>query len=96
MTYTINHIIGIIETGRPRRCMKFPCGICNKTVKINQKAVQCDSCDLWVHISCNGILEEVYENLKYDDDLWYCLLCNLENNLVNVPFTRCDNIAVSS
>ena len=93
MTYTIDHIIGIIETGRPksRRRVKFPCEICNKTVKSNQKAVQCDLCDLWVHIDCNGLLEEEYENLKYDHDLWYCLICNLKNNLVNVPFTRCDN-----
>ena len=50
-----------------------------------------DSCDLWVHIGCNGILEEEYEHLKYDDDLRYCLICNLKNNLVNVPFTRCNN-----
>ena len=23
--------------------------------------------------------------------MWYCLVCNLKNNLDNVPFTRCDN-----
>ena len=71
MTYTINYIIGKIETGMhtPRRCVKFPCGICTKTVKTNQKAVQCDLCDLWVHIGCNGTSLAEYENLKHNDDV---------------------------
>ena len=44
---SIDHIIDIIENTRPkiRSCVKFPCGICSKTVKNNHKATQCDSCN---------------------------------------------------
>ena len=60
-------------------------------MKNNHKAIQCDSCDLWIHIGCNDILDAEDEHLKTDDDLWYCLVCVLKYNLDNVPFTRCDN-----
>ena len=72
MSYTVDRVIDIIENNRPkpRSCVKFFCGICNKSVKDNQKAIQCDSCDLWIHIVCNDISDD---------------------NLNNVPFTRCDN-----
>ena len=76
----------------PRRCVKFPCGICNKTAKNNHKAIQWDSCDLWIHRGCNLISDEkrlivVVECLKTDDDLWHCLVCVLKCNLDNVRFT---------
>ena len=62
---SIDRIIDILETNRPKlRSVKFPCGICNKTVKSNHKAIQCDSCDLWIHIGCNDILDAEYEHLK--------------------------------
>ena len=71
--------------------MKFPCGICNKSVENNHKAIHCDSCDLWIHIVCNDISDAEYECLKTEDDPWYCLVSFLKYNLNNVPFTRCDN-----
>ena len=98
MSYTVDRLIDVIENVRPkpRSCVKFPCGICNKSVKNNHKAIQCDSCDLWIHIGCNDILGTEYERLKTDDDPWYCLLCVLKYNLDNVPFTRCDNSELSN
>ena len=92
MSCSIDRIIGILETNRPKpgRCVKFPYGICNKTVKNNHKAIQCDSCDPWINIGCNDILDTEYEHLK-TDDLWYCLVCVLKYNLDNEPFIRCDN-----
>ena len=93
MYINIESIIDNIENSRPkpRSCVKFPCGICYKSVRKNQKAVQCDSCDLWVHIGCNGTSNKEYELLKNSDDLWHCMLCIVKENLQNVPFTRCDN-----
>ena len=92
-TVDIDSIIESILNGRitPRSCVKFPCSICLKTVKSNHKAVQCDSCDLWVHIGCNGTTDNEYEFLKTCDDTWECLICYLKKTLVNVPYTQIDN-----
>lgn len=30
----------------------YPCGARSKPVKVNQKGVQCDSCDAWFHTKC--------------------------------------------
>ena len=60
--------------------LKFPCSICNKNVLNNQKAIQCDSCDLWCHIKCNGT----------------CLLCKVKANHKNFPFTLCDDIEIQN
>ena len=89
MSYTVDRVINVIENNRS--CVKFPCGICDKSVKNNHKAIQCHSCDLWVHIVCNDTSDAEYECLKTVDDPSYCLVCFLKYNLKNVPFTRCDN-----
>ena len=34
---------------------KYPCKICNNLVAENHKAIQCDKCQLWVHIKCSKI-----------------------------------------
>ena len=53
--------------------------------------IQCDSCDLWIHIGCNGASDTNYELLKTDLNPRFCLVCSLKYYLENVPFTRCDN-----
>ena len=92
MSYTIEHIIDLInqEKRKPKHNLKYPCGICCKRVKSNQKAIQCDSCDQWIHIVCNNTTAEEYELLKNQDDLWVCLLCKVNDNLINVAYTACD------
>ena len=62
----------------------------------HHKAIQCDFCDLWVHCGCNDVSDTKYEHLKTDLDPWFCLVCCLEFNLENVPFTRCDNSELSN
>ena len=34
---------------------RFPCMICAKSVHDKDKAVQCDLCELWIHIKCNKL-----------------------------------------
>ena len=34
---------------------RYPCKICNNPVANNRKKLQCDKCQLWVHIKCNKI-----------------------------------------
>ena len=92
MTYSTERIIDIVTNDKIklRRNVKDPCGICSRKVKSDHKAIQCDSCDLWVHIACNGNSEEEYELLKNDDGDWHCVVCIIKFNLINVPFTTCD------
>ena len=33
---------------------KFSCRICAKNAHDKDKAVQCDLCELWIHIKCNN------------------------------------------
>ena len=94
MSYSTERIIDIVvnkNKTKPRRNVKDPCGICSKTVKTVHKAIQCDTCDLWVHITCNGNSDKEYEYLKDDDNDWHCVVCTLKFNLYNMPFTLCDN-----
>ena len=44
--------------------IKSPCKICNNPVAKNHKAVQCDKCQLWVHMRCNKINIQTYHILK--------------------------------
>ena len=44
--------------------IKNPCSLCLKSVAINHKSLDCDSCKLWVHIKCAGISAKKYDYLK--------------------------------
>ena len=93
MSYSDERLIEFIinDTNKPRNYAKDPCGICKKKVKTDQKAIQCDSCESWVHISCNKTSPSEYEQLVYKSDLWHCRVCNIKNNAERLPFTICDN-----
>ena len=34
--------------------IKYPCGVCSKACRWNQKALACDDCDQWFHTACMG------------------------------------------
>ena len=67
---------------------KFPCSICNKNVLSNQKAILCDSCNLWCHIKCDGTSNNMYNNLMLSDDtdIWHRLLCKVKFHHCILPF----------
>ena len=54
---------------------KFPCKICPKNVQDKDKAVQCDLCELWIHIKCNNLNYLDYRYLQNCDESWYCIEC---------------------
>jgi len=78
-----NDAIGII-IGRcppPPRSYKIPlcyiC-ICDRPVARNHYALQCDSCDQWVHIKCDGISKEEYKRFQEIKHLVFeCPKCKL-------------------
>ena len=77
--------------------LKSPCSICNKNVLKNQKAVQCDTCNKWCHIKCDGTSIEMYNYLIITDDtvLWHCLYCTVKFNHENTPFALLDDLEIN-
>jgi hypothetical protein len=56
------------------------CANCGKTVLATHRALQCDMCGYWHHISCEKISEEIYTFLsKHDEPTlnWCCRKCTL-------------------
>ena len=54
---------------------KLPCKICAKNVQDKDKAVQCDLCELWIHIKCNDFNYLDYRSLQDCDEYWYYIEC---------------------
>ena len=54
---------------------KFLCSICAKNVNGKDKAVQCDLCELWIHIKCNNLNYLDYRYLQNCGESWYCIEC---------------------
>ena len=67
-----------IERNPGPRTPKFPCGICTKAVRWNDKGVACDSCNSWFHTKCIGMCDEIYHALAPDIS-WHCFTCGLPN-----------------
>ena len=94
---TIDRIAGAILAGKklnppPTRNIKWPCIICNRPVQCNQKAIECDSCQNWCHMNCDGRI--TIQDYKYYEDNqdnpnveWRCLLCELKEKHAIIPFT---------
>ena len=91
-----------IKTRESSSHIRFPCGICNKSVMNNQKAIECDTCGKWIHIKCNGTSNDKYEELKLLNERaetdpnvipenWWCLRCKIKFRCDNVPFMFQDN-----
>ena len=57
----------IVQTQKGQAKAKFPCLRCKKNVAKNSKSVRCASCQLWVHIECEGISNELYNFLAHPE-----------------------------
>ena len=67
--------------------VKFPCKICLKAVANSHHAIQCDNCNIWVHIKCNKINTQTYKFLQKSSAAWYCIKCSEEI----YPFSNISN-----
>ena len=56
--------------------VKYPCKICKKGVRRNQKGICCDKCDNWLHTRCIGMDEVTYYHYAENDSTWYCDICS--------------------
>ena len=57
-----------------------PCGICDKNIHGNQRAIFCDNCNFYVHMKCNDISAAEYKELENepDDVPWFCKNCTMD------------------
>ena len=65
------------------------CGVCESSVSDEDKAVCCDGCDKWIHVSCDStICEQEYNYMVLNpfNKPWFCALCclNISNSPPNV------------
>ena len=57
---------------------KFPCGECQKSVRGNQDAILCATCDQWSHARCIGMGKQVFKYYWENHHLdWECAFCSL-------------------
>ena len=101
LTECINNNKQIVQANHP-----FPCGICEKNVNKNQKAIKCTSCLHWTHIKCNGTSLEEYNKLidhnwclttsQIDAEPWLCNKCIIANMAIIFPFGLENNITLSN
>ena len=55
---------------------KYPCTLCNKAVRSNQRAIACSRCENWTHANCCGVSAAEYRKLgEQADEPWYCPSC---------------------
>ena len=71
-----------------KRNIKYPSGICHKSLNKNQKAIECSTCLNWIHRKCSGLSLKEYECLVQEDDNvpWQCILCEIEGMASKFPF----------
>ena len=75
LTTVLLLLAGDVEVNPGPRTWKYPCGVCAKPVKRNQRGVQCDVCLSWLHTRCIGVSNEEYGELQLSDDPWCCKRC---------------------
>ena len=55
------------------------CSVCSEAVLDDHKAVCCDLCDSWIHVSCDPSLsDDLYANMVQEPstDPWFCTMCS--------------------
>ena len=56
--------------------VQYPCTVCEKPVKGNQRGIMCDGCSQWTHACCGSVGEGEYLLLTADKkSQWFCPLC---------------------
>ena len=56
--------------------VQYPCTVCEKLVKRNQRGILCDGCSQWTHARCGGVEEAEYLLLTAQESCeWFCPSC---------------------
>ena len=66
--------------------VRFPCSVCFKPVRVNQRALQCDVCAYWCHCVCCGVDQHRYVTFQNANEFnWLCPKCVADE----MPFHDC-------
>ena len=60
--------------------IKYPCQVCNKPVRWNQKGIACDNCDLWYYQACISMNTDSYLRHANSSLAWLCKACHTPNH----------------
>ena len=75
---------------------RFPCTVCARPVRVNQRGIQCDGCDKWTHASCSNMSRDLYTQMEAQVEFsWRCPSCLFQG----LPLFDCvsdDDTSVSS
>lgn len=73
-----------VSMAQPANADDAPCLKCSDIVNRNSKALQCDLCTGWVHISCADVCVKAYTTLQsMKGSMWLCENC--QNEFPNLP-----------
>ena len=67
--------------------VKFPCAICVKPCRKDQKAIACDLCDRWLHFKCIDMPLSTFNSLASSHKPYYCHNCISDQ----IPFSNLTN-----
>ena len=69
--------------------VRFPCSVCLKPVRTNQRALQCDACAFWCHCICCGVDGQqyvIYQNAEVFN--WLYQKCTSDRGAINYLKSR--------
>ena len=62
----------------------YPCGVCNKSVASNHRAIECDLCKKWIHLKCNKLADKdykFYQDANNADEQFFASIVLLKTSL---------------
>ena len=55
------------------------CGVCRRAVKEGQSSIECDVCEVWLHVDCEGLKRRDYDYFAGKGSaLYVCRKCKGE------------------
>ena len=79
---------------------RYPCGVCTRAVRdIGRRALACDECDKWWHMSCFSMNTPGFDMYANSDLPWYCPSCNSLNRptvVYDLPQADVDSQSLNS
>ena len=76
--------------------VQYPCTVCEKPVKGNQREIMCDGCSQWTHACCGSVGEGEYLLLTADKkSQWFCPLCTQSVATCSLNLSGINNSFVS-